>query len=161
MPDMPPPDTESPAPKYVEFTSLDQLIELAVAERAYDFELNGKPRRIRLRPLLPEESAEIEKITERVVPPKDKDGLRNEDDPKYKADFHAAWDLRRAATLNLCILSFKLIGEDLAGKAAYLKRKLPQGVTQDLFMRVLEITSSPIQNGTFTSSAGSTDSLPG
>lgn len=152
------PDPATPPPRL--FANLDELIDLAIAPRNFDFRLNETDCRILIRPMNSDEAVEMEKITERIKPPKDKDGLPNDGDPDFVEQKKKAWKLRETATLDLCILSFKLVGDDLAAKAAYLAKKMPPGVTNELFSRILTITSSPIDNGLFTSSAGSNVSLP-
>jgi hypothetical protein len=139
-------------------TSLDQFSQIACAERDYQFELNGKACKVRIRPLDAEESAELEKITDRIVPPM-KDGFPNKEDAGYQERLAQAWDERRLLTFDIGLLSFKVPEGDLRGRVKVLKKKLPPGVPHEIFLQILKITSSPIENGIFTTS-GDSQSIP-
>lgn len=141
-------------PEAQSLTSYQQIIEAANAPRRFEFELNKKTFFVMLRPLNGAESTELERITDRVPVPI-KDGLPNKEDAKYQDAINEAWDQRRAATLDMALLDLKLEGSDLKAKARFLREKLPPGVPHQLFMQVLEITTNPIQEGVFTTSADS------
>jgi hypothetical protein len=145
---------EQPDSSAIEITTLDQFSQIACAPREFQFELDRQTYRVKIRPLDAEEAAELEQITDRIVPPV-KDGIPNRDDAGYQQRLNQAWDERRLLTFDLALLSFKVPDGAVSQRVKTLKKKLPPGVPHEIFLQILKITSSPIENGIFTTSAGS------
>lgn len=136
--------------KRIELTNFADLESLATLERKFEFELNGREVSVRLRGLTSDESALIDKITDAIIPPNDpvtkEPNLR---DTQYLERLESAFLRKKVAAFDVGLLSFKLPGETTAQKVAALT-KLPPGIHNELYRRIMTLSQSPIQNGLFT-----------
>ncbi len=135
---------------HVEITDLDELVRMASEPRERTFTIHGQPRKIRYRALSADESAEVDKVTNAVIAPRDAKGFINDDDPVYKQNLQLAQRISRVKAFEYAVLSFKLKGETEREKADFLYKKLPPGVINEIWRAILELTSDPIENALFS-----------
>lgn len=136
-----------------EITTLDDLAAVAMAPRERKFSIHSKVFKCEVRGLTGKESAEVDKIDQGIIAPKDsKSGMPNEEDPSYKAAINEARRLKRAMAISIAIPSLKLKekGPTAREQAEWLYSSLPPGVIDEMWQAVFELTADPVQNAIFT-----------
>lgn len=157
--DSPAPSTDGRTTDAKEILNFSQLISLTMSERFYEFTVNDQRHKLKIRGLTAEESNDLDKIDGAIVPPKLPSTIQgglpnyNEDDPVYKEKLQQARRRKRAAALNMGLLSFKVDGANLEEQTSNLYKQLPIGVIEDIYQAIIKLTTEPFEGALFTSTA--------
>jgi hypothetical protein len=154
----------TPMPDTVQIRNLDELSELVTEPKEFAVPWpGGNTLTLKIRGLKAEEAAEIDKIGSDLRPPKrvlkpamgGKPAVEefDHDDAGYRKQRDAYWELRRAALISKGLVGIDVPGESLEKKSEYLRSKFPPRIIDALDAAIRALTSDPIEQASFISSA--------